>query len=136
MNTTTKFVIIDPKPWDYLGLAVDRNDGRVQLHLLPTGADALSFASQVAGAVWLINTRLPDMSGVELFGMLRSGVPGAAVVMVSDQYSVQDELQVMSLGSATYACKPLETLTFRSLVAAAQYAANPSDLHEENRMVA
>ena len=63
---------------------------------------------------------------------------GCPVVMVSDTYSVEDELQVMSLGSASYACKPLELLSIRELAAAAERSTSlthPSS-REGQRMVA
>lgn len=66
MKTTTRMVIVDPNPGDYLSLRTPHAGGDVQFHLLPCGQDALRMAEHITGAMWLINTRLPDMRGVDL----------------------------------------------------------------------
>jgi len=71
MKTTTHMVIVDVSPYDYLAMGSDDGAGAVEQHLLPSGRDALRFARQMTDAVWLINMQLPDMSGLELYHMLR-----------------------------------------------------------------
>jgi len=137
MNTTPKVVIVDPDPSDCLAMFRDRAGVGFQLHVLSSGRGALRFASTVPGALWLVNTRLPDMSGLELYHMLRPRLSGAAVLMVSDEYSVQEELQVCSLGNTTYLAKPLDMLSVDDLVAASgQSATQCTQSQEERRMVA
>ena len=48
------------------------------------------------------------MSGFDLAEMLRRGRPGVRVFMVSDAYSVDEELQTLTLGLVKYLCKPVD----------------------------
>ncbi len=139
MKTTTKIVIVDPNPCDYLSPGGQDAQGDLELHLLPTGARALRFAQHVEGAVWWINTRLPDMSGLELYRLLRRRLSGSPVTMVSDDYSVADELQVMSLGTAAYVSKPLDMHCLREFSQSAAAEPNQNSarpVEEQQRMVA
>ena len=88
MKTTTRMVIVDARPCDYLGMQGGDGTMAVEQHLLPSGRDALRFSGQMTDAAWLINTQLPDMSGMVLYRMLRRRLDGARVFFVSDQYSV------------------------------------------------
>ena len=85
----------------------------------------------------MINTQLPDMSGLELVRLLRRRLSGSPVTMVSDEYRVADELQVMRLGTAAYVSKPLDMHWVREFAqgaAAEQSSARP--VEEGQRMVA
>jgi len=115
MKTTTRMVIVDPNPGDYLSLGTPHAGGDVQFHLLPCGQDALRMAEHITGAMWLINTRLPDMRGVDLYRVLRPRLSGSPVTMVADEYSVEEELQVMELGTVTYVPKPIDTLAITEI---------------------
>ena len=120
MNATTNTVIVDPVPSDYLAIGGDAEEADVQLHLFTTGQAEVRSAPQSRRAVWLINTRLPDMSGQDLYTTLRRQLEGLPVFFVSDQYSLDDERAVMSLGGVNYVCKPLEMLSFRELAETAK----------------
>ena len=120
MNATTNTVIVDPIPSDYLAISGNAEEANIQLHIFTIGQAAVRFATQSRSAVWLINTRLPDMSGQDLYTTLRRRLEGLPVFFVSDQYSLDDERAVMSLGGVNYVCKPLEMLSFRELAETAK----------------
>ena len=61
-----------------------------------------------------------DLSGQELYTTLRRRLEDLPVFFVSDQYSLDDERAVMSLGGVNYVCKPLEMLSFRELAETAK----------------
>ena len=103
---TIGIVDSDPSAYDDLLAAVDGSELRVCF--LSAGNEALRIARRSSVGLWIINTRLPDMSGFDLAEMLRRGKPGVRVFMVSDAYSVDEELQTLTLGLVKYLCKPVD----------------------------
>ena len=83
MKTTTKLVIVDANPSEYLSPDGQQPECGVEFHLLPTGHDAVRLAKHITGAMWVINTRLPDMSGLELYRLLRRRLAGSPVTIVT-----------------------------------------------------
>ena len=76
--------------------------------LCSTGHEALRLPP-AAGVLWLVNTRLPDMAGLELWHLLRSRWRDKYVVLVADQHDPAQELAALQTGRLHYACKPLTT---------------------------
>ena len=100
--------IVDSDAATYDGLLCGLDGSEVNVCFLSNGNDALRFARRWGVGLWLINTRLPDMNGFDLAQMLRRGRPGVRVFMVGDAYSVDEELQTMTLGLVKYLCKPVD----------------------------
>jgi CheY-like chemotaxis protein len=103
-----RVAVVDSTPQDYHGLLAAAARPGVSVHFLSSGNDSLRFSRRVPTVVWLVNTSLPDMSGFDLADMLRSIRPSALVFMIGDAYSLDDEMQALTLGLAKYLCKPLE----------------------------
>ena len=53
----------------------------------------------------MIQVSLPDMSGFDLYEMLREQLADATTFMISDQYIAEDERRACSCGAALYLCK-------------------------------
>lgn len=100
--------IVDSDPSAYDGLLNAGDGSELKVCFRSTGNDALRMARQWSVGLWIINTRLTDMSGFDLAEMLRRGRPGVRVFMVSDAYSVEEELQTLTLGLVKYLCKPVD----------------------------
>ena len=97
-------MVVDGNSSDYEELFDSTNLDSMEVRLLPGGRAALREARFSAVDLWIVNVRLPDMSGFDLATM----VPlGPAVFMVADEYRAEDELRTLSLGLARYLCKPL-----------------------------
>jgi CheY-like chemotaxis protein len=105
---STRLAIVDTDPEDYGSLLAVAGTSGISLHFLTSGSDALLFARRWSTGLWVINSRLSDMSGFELAGMLRALRPNSLVFMIGDEYMLEDELQTLTLGLAKYLCKPLE----------------------------
>ena len=103
-----RLAIVDPAPQDYGDVLSSAGVPGVSVHFLVSGNDAIRFAKRLQAGIWVINSRLCDMSGFDLAEMLRSIRPSALIFMIGDQYNLDDELQTLTLGLARYFCKPLE----------------------------
>jgi CheY-like chemotaxis protein len=105
---SVRVVIVDAMPQDYEALLAAADTPGVSIHFLLSGSDALRFARRYPSQLWVINARLPDMSGFDLAEMLRSTRRSALVFIIGDEYCLDDEIRALTLGLAKYVCKPLE----------------------------
>ena len=114
MTSTTPAMIfvVDPNVGDYAALTRLVANGTRTLRFLLTGHDALRIAASGPPDLWIINVRLPDMSGFHLVEMLEAH-DGCRIFMVTDAYRAEDEIRALSLGVALYLCKPLEATYLR-----------------------
>ena len=122
-TTTTDLLVIDPHPNDYLHLAASMEAAEFRFLYATCGDEALRLPRQTPVALWLINSHLPDMTGVELLALVRSRDPGAACMLVGDNYCEKDELSARQLGATFYGCKPPQVEWLRAL----PVARKPSD---------
>ena len=112
----TTIVVVDENRADYDAIAPLARETSTTIHFLSEGRQALRAAARERDALWLISTRLPDMSGFDLFEMIRDRLDSAAVCMVASEYRVADEIRAYRAGATMYACKPLETEWLRECV--------------------
>ena len=103
---TTTMAIIDSDRAGYDALA---GSGRASWRFLSSGREALRLAATENIAVWWIGVDLSDMSGFDLYDMLRQQFEGATVCMVGPSYRVEDDLLARRVGAAMYVCKPVDT---------------------------
>ena len=112
MNTlplpSAMLAIVDANVSDYDDVVRAAESEGIKVHFLRTGNEAMHFARRQQAGSWLINTRLQDMSGFDLAAMLRVAGQRVRVFMVSNEYSVDDELHTLTLGLAKHVCKPVE----------------------------
>ncbi len=104
----SRILVVDPRQMDYDWLIHRVTASRGQIRFLATGRAALRQGRDLAADLYLVNVRLPDLSGCDLVEMLRPFPPGAVVFLVADAYAVEDEIRALGLGVNGYLCKPLE----------------------------
>ena len=76
---------------------------------LATADEALRSPAPAGVLAWMINMQLPDMSGLELYQLLRSRLANVPVLMVDEQYDAAREVSVLTVGRLHYVCKPLDS---------------------------
>ncbi|MCE9547823.1 MAG: response regulator [Planctomycetia bacterium] len=105
---STTICVVDAAPGDYSSLcdAVPLHEGRMQF--VPSGRAALRIDPKLDPDLWIINLRLPDMSGLDLYPMIRARFPDVPIYLVADEYSTSDEVLARSSGATMYFCKPLQ----------------------------
>ena len=82
-------------------------DANTEVVFFRSGREALRTNPEEQPAMWIVNLRLPDIAGTDLQQMLRTRGGTAPVVMVGDDYRVEDEITARSAGAALYFAKPL-----------------------------
>jgi DNA-binding response OmpR family regulator len=99
-------VVVDANCDDYHALAVALRLHDVHIRLLATGTDALRAMDVFPSTLYIVNIRLPDISGVGLLQLIRHRLRRCRVILVGDNYSAADELAARSAGATAYVCKP------------------------------
>jgi DNA-binding response OmpR family regulator len=98
-------VVVDSQPTGYQTLVTMAEAQRWHAHFLTSGSSAMQFARRLRAELWMINASLPDMTGFELYEMLREQLGEATTFMISNQYSADEERRSCRIGADLYLCK-------------------------------
>jgi len=134
-------VVVDASCQQYGDLVASAQRGSIGLHFCVDGRSAVRFAREFRADVWLIASELPDMSGLDLIGLLSRHVlqaevdpfrPGSRVslgrlagrsdeglvrqrhsgiFLVSAAYRVEEEQRALACGVSGYLVHPLNLET-------------------------
>ena len=101
--------IVDPQQDDYVNLVPGNASVGSDPNVIffGSGKQALQAAADLPPAMWIINVRLPDMSGTHLQSVLKAKGSKAPVALVGDEYSVDDEVSARCAGAEMYFAKPV-----------------------------
>lgn len=99
--------VVDPNSVDYDGILRQAVAAEIAIRFFGRAGEALRPETDDEW-LWIVNARLPDLSGFELCEMLRRPPrAGSIVCIVSDEYSTDDELRARCSGASVYTGKPL-----------------------------
>lgn len=100
----TDIVVVDPREREYADWA---HASPARVALCSTAGEALRLSSSKP-ALWVIHAQLPDLSGLELYGKLRTLGRQATFILISDGYEAAQELAALAQGNLVYRAKPLD----------------------------
>lgn len=100
-------LIVDGQDAEYVSLSNDAARHGLQIAQACSGHQALQLASARPARVWVANLQLPDMTGIELFKLIKAKRVGTPFYLVSDRYSPDDELAARAVGATGYLSKPV-----------------------------
>jgi DNA-binding response OmpR family regulator len=110
MNTNQQdrddVIVVDPNRDDYAALLLEWQRDGLRCNQFVVGEDALKRARPAPRALWLVSTRLPDISSVDLLAILRRKGCRATFFLIGDGYSPADEFAARLAGASAYVCKP------------------------------
>lgn len=101
--------VVDAQPDDYDGITRSMLSEDSRLQFVRSGRAALRVNPKVEPDLWIINMELPDMSGLDLYPMIRSRFPGVPIYLVADRHSIDQEILARSSGATMYFSKPLQS---------------------------
>jgi DNA-binding NarL/FixJ family response regulator len=78
----------------------------VRLQFVASAEQALRLAHKTAVDLWVVNSKLPGLSGCELCRILKSQSARAAVYVVADEYSPEVEQEARASRASLFGCKP------------------------------
>jgi DNA-binding response OmpR family regulator len=112
--------VVDAAVDDYAALHADRRLHNLVIRHFTTGEEALAHLDAASTKLWLANMRLPDMTGVAFLELVRMRDRRRPILLVSDEYSADDELAARAAGASAYLCKPVNA----AWLAMCRYAAS------------
>ncbi|MEJ2671292.1 MAG: sigma-54 dependent transcriptional regulator [Deltaproteobacteria bacterium] len=90
-----------------------------KIHLAETGAEALDEVRRVHVDLAIIDLKLPDMEGTELFGALRILRPEAIAIMISGAATVDEAVSALKKGIYDFITKDFRMAELRKVVSKA-----------------
>ena len=96
-----------------------QSDG-FNVYMTDLGEEGVDLGKLYDYDIILLDLNLPDMSGTDLQELLRARGSKVPVMLVGDQYRVEDEIDARSSGATMYFAKPLQR---EWLLASGQHAA-------------
>ncbi|MEJ2660797.1 MAG: sigma-54 dependent transcriptional regulator [Desulfobacteraceae bacterium] len=73
-----------------------------------SGQEALDLLSQKFFDLYLLDIKMPGMSGMELLASIRELQTDATVIMITAHGSIQTAVEAMKRGASDYLCKPCD----------------------------
>ncbi len=125
-------VVVDANSDDYADLLQEICRYELEVRMFATGEEALQAAGARDSALWIINMRLPDMSGISLLKLVRQRLTRCRVVITSDVYSSEDELSARCAGATAYVCKPPSVAWLDAHQLQCRYAATRTPAQNES----
>lgn len=105
LSPQSHVVVADSRPRDYRHLALLAGEFDWHVHLLTSGGATLQFARHSVADLWIVNCRLPDMSGFDLVEMLRDLPVCGVQFLVGNRYDADEERRACACGAGLYLCK-------------------------------
>ncbi len=128
-------VVVDSLLQDYRSLMDDLAGWRERCHLFSTGSEAMRGTNASTSSLWLINSQLPDISGIDLLSLVRQRVPRTRVFLVGDHYCPQEESAARAAGATAYLCKPPTSAWLDNWVHAVRAGPSHSPLRSDTKRV-
>lgn len=101
-------VVVDAQLDDYHTFIQESDCNCVLTQCYTAGEVALQNASATARTLWIVNTRIPDMTGIHFLQLIRRRLRRCSVFLVGDTYSADDEFAARLAGATAYVCKPVD----------------------------
>lgn len=112
-------MVIDARPHDYRDLPLLAAERGLHVHFLTTGSAALQFMPRSLVDLWMVNTQLPDMPGLDIVQLLRERQVAGNICSVADQYHPGEEQAACCHGADLYVCKDAgRSFEFRGILTA------------------
>ncbi len=132
-----KLLVIDDEPTIHFSIAQVFADESVQVLGAEAAAEGLQLAAEESPDVILLDIRLNDRSGLEVFHDLRRLDPRSLVIFITGHGTADTAIEAMKLGAYDYLVKPLDAEQLQQIVnqafAISRLMHVPTVLEEGNR---
>jgi len=107
-TNAAKIFVVDSDTDGYADVVGDAVYDSVQFRFFGNAREALNSQPTEEPEMWVVNMNLPDMSGTDLQELLRARGSNVPVLLVGDEYRMEDEINARSSGATMYFAKPLQ----------------------------
>ncbi len=111
-----KLLVIDDEPGIHFGIGRVFEGTGIQVMTAPTAEEGLRLAGEESPDVILLDIRLGERSGLEVFQDLRRIDPRNLVIFITGYGTTDTTIEAMKLGAYDYLVKPLDADQLRQVV--------------------
>lgn len=115
----TKLLIVDDEPNVLYSFERALDDGALDIACVETGAAAIRAVDESRPDAVVLDVRLPDMSGLEVFDRIQEIDPRLPVIFVTAHSTTETAIDAMKRGAFEYLLKPVEIHELQELVSQA-----------------
>ena len=111
-----KLLVVDDEP---NGSASDRERfASIELEVIvaPTGRQGVELVQQTRPDAVILDVRLSDMSGLDVFDQIRHAAPRLPVIIITAYASTETAIEAMKRGAFEYLLKPVDLHQLREVV--------------------
>ncbi len=112
-------LIVDDEPNVLYSFERALSDEHVQVASAESGSEAIRYVEQAKPDAVVLDVRLPDMSGLEVFERMQAADPRLPVIFVTAHSTAETAIDAMKRGAFEYLLKPVDIHELRDLVAKA-----------------
>ncbi len=112
----SEILVVDDDANTREALAVSLRKTGHQVYLAATGTEALELVRQHPAALAIIDLKLPDMEGTDLFEALRIISPYTIAIMISARATVDEAISALKLGIYDFITKDFRLQELRKVV--------------------
>ncbi len=111
-----KLLVIDDEPSIQFSIATVFTDKSVQVLGAETAAEGLQLAAEESPDVILLDIRLGDRSGLDVFHDLRRLDPKSLIIFITGHGTTDTAIEAMKLGAYDYLVKPFDAEQLQQIV--------------------
>ena len=111
-----KLLVVDDEPNVLYSIEKTFRSETLEIIGAQTGSQAIELARHVRPDVVILDVRLLDMSGLEVFDRLRGIDPRLPVIVITAYASTETAIEAMKRGAYEYLLKPVDVPHLRDLV--------------------
>jgi DNA-binding NtrC family response regulator len=108
MIQTMQVLVVDDEETICVALSAWLTKEGYHVETAGSGQAALDLLSQKLFDLYLLDIKMPGMSGMELLASIRELQSDATVIMITAHGSIQTAVEAMKRGAADYLCKPFD----------------------------
>lgn len=111
-----KLLVVDDEPNVLYSLQKGLQSDELEVVVAPTGRRGIELVEQARPDVVILDFRLTDMSGLEVFDRIRQLAPRLPVIIITAYASTDTAIEAMKRGAFEYLLKPVDLHQLREVL--------------------
>jgi two-component system nitrogen regulation response regulator GlnG len=114
-----RLLVVDDEPNVLYSLAKSLRSDTLEVHTAATGAEGIEYTRQQRPDAVLLDLRLSDMGGLDVFDRLREVDPRLPIIVITAYATTDTAIEAMKRGAFEYLLKPVDLHRLRTEVSKA-----------------
>src|SRR5271170_6663086 len=111
-----KLLIVDDEPNVLYSIEKGLQSDELEVVVASTGRQGIEVVEHARPDAMILDVRLSDMSGLDVFDQIRKTAPRMPVIIITAYASTETAIEAMKRGAFEYLLKPLDLHQLREVV--------------------